>query len=251
MVGAIIAGAVGLASLITSGVMSAQNNKKQKESLERQQSNADTAYAKELSLDPLDRSDNVHALRFLSDKLDGERKKSLSASAIGGGTSESDLAASDLTNKAYAGAVSSIASDEVTRDEGIRKEMFANNQVMNARMDANTAARQQTYANLTKGAGDLLASSLQSIDIPTGEVARELPKGELPPVAVPEIEVESPSFDIPKAELDILKTHGTPDFSNEVGAPKLDAPKGETEVDSFLNSTNSFEELLNGKANKL
>lgn len=145
---------------LASGVGSTIANKKAEKAMFKENDRQNAWYHKQMYQDPLERSENVHLLKMLDDKLKNNQDTIDSSAAITGATTESKLAAKQGANTAYSGAVSGIASLASQRADILSQSYNQERGRQYQNKAAMDQAKMQNWANLASNAAKLGASSV-------------------------------------------------------------------------------------------
>ena len=148
---------------LASGVGSSIANKKAKKAMFEENDRQNAWYHKQMYQDPLERSENVHLLKMLDDKLKNNQDIIDSRAAITGATTESKLAAKQGANTAYSGAVSGIASLASQRADILSQSYNQERGRQYQNKAAIDQAKMQNWANLASNATKLGVSSVGGI----------------------------------------------------------------------------------------
>lgn len=145
---------------LASGVGSTIANKKAEKAMFKENDRQNAWYHKQMYQDPLERSENVHLLKMLDDKLKNNQDTIDSRAAITGATTESKLAAKQGANTAYSGAVSGIASLASQRADILSQSYNQERGRQYQNKAAMDQAKMQNWANLASNATKLGVASI-------------------------------------------------------------------------------------------
>lgn len=110
MVGAIISAAAGLGSMVYGGIKSAQNAKKAKQQLERQEQEARLNFNRDYYADLTQRADMRYLLNKQREQLTEANTAARQRNIVAGGTTEAEAVAKQASNKALAESTARIGA---------------------------------------------------------------------------------------------------------------------------------------------
>lgn len=110
MVGAIISAAAGVGSMVYGGIKSAQNAKKAKQQLERQEQEARLNFNRDYYADLTQRADMRYLLNKQREQLTEANTAARQRNVVAGGTTEAEAVAKKASNKALAESTARIGA---------------------------------------------------------------------------------------------------------------------------------------------
>ena len=110
MVGAIISAAAGVGSMVYGGIKSAQNAKKAKQQLERQEQEARLNFNRDYYADLTQRADMRYLLNKQREQLTEANTAARQRNVVAGGTTEAEAVAKQASNKALAESTARIGA---------------------------------------------------------------------------------------------------------------------------------------------
>lgn len=159
MVGAIIGGALGLASALYGGYTASQAMKKTKENAEQQQRENQDWYDRRYNEDATQRADAQRILQITNEQIKQRNKAAAGTQAVMGGTEESVAATKEANAQAMADAASQIAVAGEKRKDGIEQQYMAKKGELTDRLSEiekqKAAAVSQAVGGAASAAGNL------------------------------------------------------------------------------------------------
>ena len=154
MVGAIISAAAGVGSMVYGGIKSAQNAKKAKQQLERQEQEARLNFNRDYYADLTQRADMRYLLNKQREQLNEANTAARQRNIVAGGTTEAEAVAKKASNKALAESTARIGALSQQQKQAAVANYNAMRQGINAGYTNMYNTQATNAANLAKtGAG--------------------------------------------------------------------------------------------------
>lgn len=158
MVGAIISAAAGLGSMVYGGIKSAQNAKKAKQQLERQEQEARLNFNRDYYADLTQRADMRYLLNKQREQLNEANTAARQRNIVAGGTTEAEAVAKKASNKALAESTARIGALSQQQKQAAVANYNAMRQGINAGYTNMYNQQAANAANLaTTGAGMIVS----------------------------------------------------------------------------------------------
>jgi hypothetical protein len=158
MVGAIISAAAGLGSMVYGGIKSAQNAKKAKQQLERQEQEARLNFNRDYYADLTQRADMRYLLNKQREQLNEANTAARQRNVVAGGTTEAEAVAKQASNKALAESTARIGALSQQQKQAAVANYNAMRQGINAGYTNIYNQQAANAANLaTSGAGMIVS----------------------------------------------------------------------------------------------
>ena len=158
MVGAIISAAAGVGSMVYGGIKSAQNAKKAKQQLERQEQEARLNFNRDYYADLTQRADMRYLLNKQREQLTEANTAARQRNVVAGGTTEAEAVAKKASNKALAESTARIGALSQQQKQAAVANYNAMRQGINAGYTNMYNQQAANAANLaTSGAGMIVS----------------------------------------------------------------------------------------------
>lgn len=158
MVGAIISAAAGVGSMVYGGIKSAQNAKKAKQQLERQEQEARLNFNRDYYADLTQRADMRYLLNKQREQLNEANTAARQRNIVAGGTTEAEAVAKKASNKALAESTARIGALSQQQKQAAVANYNAMRQGINAGYTNMYNQQAANAANLaTTGAGMIVS----------------------------------------------------------------------------------------------
>lgn len=195
MIGAAIAGGLGLASGIFGGIKAAKQRKKAQRALNEEKTYNENLFNREYYSDPLERSDSAALLRNLREGLKERSKSSVATAAVTGATPEAIVAEKEASNKTISdtmgnlGAMNAQYKDNVmNRYLNQRQNLYNQQQQINGQNTQSwTNMMQNGLGTAINSAGSIGKSILNSATPGSTPGSTPLQAPAIPSVPVPKI----------------------------------------------------------------
>lgn len=164
MIGAIVGGALGLASSVFGGLASRDAAEKARKNVEKQQRANQSWYDRRYNEDATQKADAVRALTITADNIRKRNKAAEGAAAVMGGGEEAVAATKEANNEAMAEAASRIAAAGEARKDEIEQKYLENKQALENQESALEMQKAQNIAQAIQGAGQAAGSLAGGLD---------------------------------------------------------------------------------------
>ncbi len=164
MIGAIVGGALGLASSVFGGLASRDAAEKARKNVEKQQRANQSWYDRRYNEDATQKADAVRALTITADNIRKRNKAAEGAAAVMGGGEEAVAATKEANNEALAEATSRIAAAGEARKDEIEQKYLENKQALENQESALEMQKAQNIAQAIQGAGQAAGSLAGGLD---------------------------------------------------------------------------------------
>lgn len=163
MVGAIISAAAGLGSMVYGGIKSAQNAKKAKQQLERQEQEARLNFNRDYYADLTQRADMRYLLNKQREQLNEANTAARQRNIVAGGTTEAEAVAKKASNKALAESTARIGALSQQQKQAAVANYNAMRQGINAGYTKMYNTQATNAANLATTGANMLVKGAAGI----------------------------------------------------------------------------------------
>lgn len=153
--GSIIGGALQAGASIANAIVGAQAAKKQKETIEKRQSDNQAWFDRKYNEDATQRADAQAMINRTQESVRANNRAAAAAQAVMGGTDESMASSRAANNQAMAQAASQIAIAGDARKDNIESTYMSRNDAFNAQLDD---VERQRMENIQKATQDMAAA---------------------------------------------------------------------------------------------
>lgn len=195
MIGAAIAGGLGLASGLFGGIKAAKQRKKAQRALNEEKTYNENLFNREYYSDPLERSDSAALLRNLREGLKERSKRTTATAAITGATPEAIVAEKEASNKTISDTMSNLgAMNAQYKDNAMNRYLNQRQNLYNQQQHIN-GQNTQSWTNMMQNglgtainsAGSIGKSILNSATPGSTPGSTPLQAPAIPSVSVPKI----------------------------------------------------------------
>lgn len=163
MVGAIISAAAGLGSMVYGGIKSAQNAKKAKQQLERQEQEARLNFNRDYYADLTQRADMRYLLNKQREQLNEANTAARQRNIVAGGTTEAEAVAKKASNKALAESTARIGALSQQQKQAAVANYNAMRQGINAGYTNMYNTQATNAANLATSGANMIAAGVKGL----------------------------------------------------------------------------------------
>lgn len=163
MVGAIISAAAGLGSMVYGGIKSAQNAKKAKQQLERQEQEARLNFNRDYYADLTQRADMRYLLNKQREQLTEANTAARQRNVVAGGTTEAEAVAKQASNKALAESTARIGALSQQQKQAAVANYNAMRQGINAGYTNMYNTQATNAANLATSGANMIAAGVKGL----------------------------------------------------------------------------------------
>lgn len=168
MIGALIAGGLGLASSIAGGIANRNARRKQEQMLAQQQRENQAWYDRRYNEDPTKRADTVRLLTQMQEQIKNRNRAAKGRQAVMGGTEDSTTAVKEANNKTLADTTSQIVAANEARKDAIEQQYQLNKRSIQGQQMQMEAEKSADTANVVAGVAGTAANIAASLDAGMG-----------------------------------------------------------------------------------
>lgn len=195
MIGAAIAGGLGLASGLFGGIKAAKQRKKAQRALNEEKTYNENLFNREYYSDPLERSDSAALLRNLREGLKERSKRTTATAAITGATPEAIVAEKEASNKTISDTMSNLGAMNAQYKDNVMNRYLNQRQNLYNQQQQINGQNTQSWTNMMQNglgtainsAGSIGKSILNSATPGSTPGSTPLQAPAIPSVSVPKI----------------------------------------------------------------
>lgn len=160
MIGAAIAGGLGLASGLFGGIKAAKQRKKAQRALNEEKTYNENLFNREYYSDPLERSDSAALLRNLREGLKERSKRTTATAAITGATPEAIVAEKEASNKTISDTMSNLGAMNAQYKDNVMNRYLNQRQNLYNQQQQINGQNTQSWTNMMQnGLGTAINSA--------------------------------------------------------------------------------------------
>lgn len=195
MIGAAIAGGLGLASGLFGGIKAAKQRKKAQRALNEEKTYNENLFNREYYSDPLERSDSAALLRNLREGLKERSKRTTATAAITGATPEAIVAEKEASNNTISDTMSNLGAMNAQYKDNVMNRYLNQRQNLYNQQQQINGQNTQSWTNMMQNglgtainsAGSIGKSILNSATPGSTPGSTPLQAPAIPSVSVPKI----------------------------------------------------------------
>lgn len=168
MIGALIAGGLGLASSIAGGIANRKARRKQEQMLAQQLRENQAWYDRKYNEDPTKRADTVRLLTQMQEQIKNRNRAAKGRQAVMGGTEDSTTAVKEANNKTLADTTSQIVAANEARKDAIEQQYQQNKRSIQGQQMQMEAEKSADTANVVAGVAGTAANIAATLDAGMG-----------------------------------------------------------------------------------